>query len=277
MTSLTPLWRTNWFHQPHRLATALPLRLNEESGGSTRQKFAARRRESLQLMRLPLPLLLWRKGLRRGGLFILRFTQTAARISRFGFRFFVGLQISKFGFSLLAQTNSPASDDLPPLLPPRPEILPSFWEQHQVAIALIIVVLAAAVCAGVWFVLRPKPPVLLTPAVQARAALEPLRGQPETGMLLSKISQIVRSYFAAAFHLPAGELTTAEFCRFLQNRDLAGPELSGAVGEFLRQCDHRKFAPLGPLPPLGAVAGAAQLIEEAEVKRAGLLASVGPS
>jgi hypothetical protein len=31
------------------------------------------------------------------------------------------------------------------------------------------------------------------------------------------------------------------------------------------------------LPPLGAVAGAAQLIEEAEVKRAGLLASVGPS
>ena len=198
-------------------------------------------------------------------------------ILRFAFGLFLGFRISNFGFSLLAQTNPATSDDLPPLLPPRPEIPPSFWEQHSVAIVLTVFVLASVVCALAWFVLRPKPPVFLPPAVQARAALEPLRGQPETGMLLSKISQIVRSYFVAAFHLPAGELTTAEFCRFLQNRDLAGPELSGAVGEFLRQCDHRKFAPLGPLPPLGAVAGAAQLIEEAEVKRAGLLASVGPS
>ena len=215
------------------------------------------------------------EGRRRGRGRCMRFMQSLARILRSGCWLLLGFEFLEF--ALLAQTNPATSDDLPPLRPPRPEIVPSFWDQHQLAIVLAIIVFLAAVCAGVWILLRPKPPLLPTPAARARAALEPLRGQPETGLLLSQTSRIIRSYFAAAFHLPVGELTTTEFCRLLQNGNQITPELSAALSEFLRQCDLRKFAPLGPLPPMGAVSSATELIQQAEVKRAALLSSPGPA
>ncbi len=124
--------------------------------------------------------------------------------------------------------------------------------------------------AAVWFLTRPKPPVVVPPEVQARQALEPLRQQPEDGALLSQVSQILRHYVTAAFHLPPGELTTTEFCRAIAGHERVGPELSAALSDFLRQCDQRKFSLPAPAPPLSAVAQALKLIDQAQARLAAL-------
>ena len=86
----------------------------------------------------------------------------------------------------------------------------------------------------------------------ARApGVEPLRRQPEGGAVLSRVSQTLRLYLTAAFGLPPEELTSTEFCRLLRENPGVGPELSAGIGEFLRRCDERKFAPLAPQPALG--------------------------
>ena len=166
---------------------------------------------------------------------------------------------------------SPASPDaIPPLRPPHAEMPPTFWEQHGMWVVIAGILLLALVCAAVWFLTRPRPPVVVPPDVQARLALEPLREQPEDGALLSRVSQILRHYVAAAFDLPSGELTTAEVCRAIDGHASIGPELSAALSEFLRQCDQRKFSPPAPAPPFSAVAQALKLIDQAQARRLAL-------
>jgi len=138
------------------------------------------------------------------------------------------------------------------------------------------ILLLAVVCAAAWFLTRPKPPVIVPPDVQARLALEPMRQQPEDGALLSRVSQILRHYVAAAFDLPPGELTTAEFCRAIDGHAQIGPDLSAALSEFLRLCDRDKFSPPAPVPPLSAVAQALKLIDQAQTRRFALAQSVAP-
>ena len=145
--------------------------------------------------------------------------------------------------------------------------MPTLWDQYSLWIILSVVLLLALVCAAVWFLTRPKPPMIVPAEVQARQALEPLRQQPEDGALLSRVSQILRHYVIAAFRLPPGELTTAEFCRAIAGHGLIGPELSAALSDFLRQCDQRKFSPPPPAPPLSAVAQALKLIDQAQACR----------
>ena len=123
---------------------------------------------------------------------------------------------------------------------------------------------------------RSRPPVLTPPAEQARQDLAPLSRQPEDGKVLSRVSQVMRHYLAAAFGLPPGEFTTAEFCRALQDQAQVGPALSGSVTEFLRRCDERKFAPSPPAAPLGAVDQALQLLDQAEARRRELAAAAAP-
>lgn len=172
--------------------------------------------------------------------------------------------------SLRAATNSELSEQIPALAPPRGEIPPSFWEQYGNWVLASGVVLLAAVGAAMWFLNRPKPPVILPPEVQARQALEILSQGPEDGTVLSQVSQVLRHYVAAAFGLPAGELTTTEFCRLIGSHSQVGPELAAAISGFLRQCDERKFAP-SPLPAaLGAVPRALELIEISQTRRAQL-------
>lgn len=165
---------------------------------------------------------------------------------------------------LAASPTSP--DDIPPLRPPHAELPPTFWDQYSLWVILFGVLLLALVCAVAWVLTRPKPPMVVPPEVQARQALEPLRQQPEEGVLLSRVSQILRHYVAAAYDLPPGELTTAEFRRALDGHAQIGPELSAALSEFLRQCDQRKFSPPAPVPPLGAVAQALKLIDQAQAR-----------
>jgi hypothetical protein len=65
-------------------------------------------------------------------------------------------------------------------------------------------------------------------------------------------------------------MTTADFCRAIGGHERLGAELSATLGDFLRGCDERKFAPPAPMPALGAAAQALKIIELAEVRRAQL-------
>jgi hypothetical protein len=173
-----------------------------------------------------------------------------------------------FATRLFAATNLVSADDIPPLRPPRGELAPTYWEQHGAwpfVLGAVGVLLAGAV---VWLLLRPRPAAPVPPAVAAHRALDPLANQPENGIVLSRISQVVRRYFSAAFDLPPGELTTAEFSRELEGRRQVGAALSTAVHAFLRECDRRKFAPSPPPAPLGAAGLATRLIDQAEARRA---------
>jgi hypothetical protein len=177
----------------------------------------------------------------------------------------LALLVPRLAFA--ADTNSLDPDAIPPLRPAHAELPPSFWDQYRLWVILAAVLLLVLVCVAAWFLTRPKPPVIVPPEVQARQALEPLGQQPENGALLSRVSQILRHYMTAAFSLPPGELTTAEFCRAIAGQGPIGPELSAALGDFLRQCDQRKFSPPPPAPPLSAVAQALKLIEQAQARR----------
>jgi len=70
----------------------------------------------------------------------------------------------------------------------------------------------------------------------------------------------VRNYFIAAFQLPPGEFTTAEFSRAISSHEKIGAELSTAVIDFLRDCDNQKFSPVKTTTPIGAVKRAFELI-----------------
>lgn len=169
---------------------------------------------------------------------------------------------------VFADTNPISADQIPPLRPPRGELAPTYWERHGAWPVVFGGLAVLLVGAGVWLLLRPKPPVPIPPAAAARRALDPLAKQPEDGIVLSRISQVVRRYFSAAFDFPPGELTTTEFSRELESREKIGAALSSAVNAFLRECDRRKFAPSPPGAPLGAAGLAARLIDQAEVRRA---------
>lgn len=159
---------------------------------------------------------------------------------------------------------------LPPLSPPYGELPPTFWEQHGISVILAGLGVIALVAFGVWLVLRPKPKIIVPPEILARQALEALREQPEDGACLSRISQVLRSYFIAAFQLAPGELTTTEFSRVLAGCKQIDVGLVAAVADFLRECDGRKFSAAAASAPLGAANRALQLVARAEERRAQL-------
>ena len=172
----------------------------------------------------------------------------------------------------LAPSNAP-----PALLPPRPELPPSFWEQYGLWVSLGVMLLLAVAVLLFFLLRRPRPPAAVFPAAEARLRLEPLRRQPETGVVLSLVSQVLRRYFAAAFGLPQQEMNTTEFCRAVAGHPQLGEDLSSALAAFLRACDQHKFPPqtVAP-PPLDAVSRALKLIEQAEARRVVPPAAVAP-
>jgi hypothetical protein len=170
-------------------------------------------------------------------------------------------------FSAFAQINSDDSEAPAKLLPPYGEMPSSFWQQHDVLIGWLTAAFVVAAAVIVAILLRRKPVIVLPPETQARRALNALVARPEDGVALSEVSQTLRQYFVAAFQLPAEESTTAEFCRILAADQRIGAELSGAVGDFLGQCDVRKFSPSPEAQSMGAVSQALTLIGKAEDRR----------
>jgi len=196
------------------------------------------------------------------------------RISGFGLRHFLALRHSSlflFAFPLYAQS---PRDQLPPLAAPYGKIPPTFWEQHG-AITVVCGFLVAGITALLlWLVRRPKVRSVVPPEVLVRQALARWLGRPEDGGCLDEISQSLRRYFVAAFQLPIVEFTTAEICQALAASEKIGAELAEPVGEFLRECDRRRFAPTAVQPPLNAAARALELVTLAETRRAALSAPI---
>ena len=164
-----------------------------------------------------------------------------------------------------------AQEEAPKLQPPVGEIPPTFWEQHGVTVILGIGAFVLFVLLGIWFWLRPRPVEEVPPGVQARTALEALSNRAEDGVVISKVSQILRQYMLAVFELPSGQPTTAEFCELMAQSDKVDNELATALAAFLRECDERKFA-LKSFSEFGAATQALQLVEKAELRSGQLLA-----
>jgi hypothetical protein len=168
---------------------------------------------------------------------------------------------------LLAQTNSETTNAPLKLLPPYGELPPTFWEQNTTAILFVGfggVVFAAFI---LWLIFHPKPKNIIPPEIQAREALHKLSSQPEDGEVLSRVSQVVRHYFSAAFQLSPGELTTTEFIREISGNKKISAELSKATANFLRECDNHKFSATAGSEKIDAANRALNLIEQAEQRR----------
>jgi hypothetical protein len=175
-----------------------------------------------------------------------------------------------FSPPLFAQTNSESTNAPLKLLPPYGELPPTFWEQNAPAISFAGLGAVALVAFVLWLIFRTKPKIIIPPEVQAREALQKLRAQPEDGAVLSRVSQVLRNYFCAAFHLSPGELTTTEFCREISGSERVGAELSNAAADFLRESDARKFSTTAGATKFNAVNRAQMLVEQAEQRRAQL-------
>jgi hypothetical protein len=167
------------------------------------------------------------------------------------------------------------SEDAPPLLEPLPEIPPTFWEQHGILVVTASLAFIALLGILLWWLLQPKPTVPVPIEVRTRQELEALAREPENDQTLSKLSRCLRRYFAMAFGLPAGELTTTEFNRAFAAQGTVGGELVAAVGEFLQRADEKKFAPGGG-GDSGAMQQALELFERGERRRVELQQMTAP-
>jgi hypothetical protein len=181
------------------------------------------------------------------------------------------LLMATLSLPLLAATNSPGPDEIPPLRPPRTELPPTYWEQHSWQVLLLAAVVVAAAGVLLWLLLRPRTVVAPSPAKVARGALAQLVEREESGAVLSQVCRVLRAYVIAAFRLPPGEKTTADFCRAIAGNDILGAELTKRLGDFLRECDVRKFSPRENAAPVAvapskAAARALELIELAEAR-----------
>jgi hypothetical protein len=164
-----------------------------------------------------------------------------------------------------AQLPTNGESEILKLAPPLPEIPPTFWEAHGTETLLTA---SAVVLLLIWLavrLLRPKPPVVLPPPVLARQALTELQNRPASGAILSQVSQILRRYFATAFALPPGEMTTTEFARALAASEKVGAELATRLADFLRRCDEQKFSPAAAAPT-AATATALEFIAQGEAR-----------
>jgi hypothetical protein len=187
-------------------------------------------------------------------------------------RFFWSLEFGVWSFFLCGTWNLPAATNaaeeanVPQLAPPYPEIPPTFWEQYGSFVVIAFVVALVFVALILLLALRKKAVVVIPPEVQARNELKSLQALPDSPTVWSQTSQATRRYFVAAFALPPGEHTTAEFCRYLHAQEKVGADLASEVTTFLRDSDERKFAP-HTAPLVGVASRALVLVEKAEARR----------
>jgi len=163
---------------------------------------------------------------------------------------------------LHAVTNELADqEEIPPLRPPKPELLPTFWEQHGVLI-LVLSVLALLLLALLWNVIRRKrPPLMPAPAETARTALAGLEGRAVDVRLHDDVSAILRFYFVSALNLSGQALTNRELCNAI---DHAGPEACVKARLLLLALDQHRFDPELHQPVANAVDEALAVVKLTE-------------
>jgi hypothetical protein len=173
-----------------------------------------------------------------------------------------------FCFAAVVTSQAQSTNEFPELVPPYAALPPTLWEQYGLALVLGSLVSVLVVGVLIWVLARPRPVPVLPVEVQARRALAALQTQPQTGAVISQVSQVLRRYISAAFTLPAGELTTQELISAMRSSRTFDAKLRDATSQFLESCDSRKFAPTQTTPPQNAASLAMTLIEQGESIRA---------
>lgn len=174
--------------------------------------------------------------------------------------------------AIAAEPNGASDMPVSSLKPPRPEMPPTTWEQYGGWIIAGSVLAAGAISFAVWLRTCPKEIAQESFAIGARRELETLTAQKGDTAVLSRASQVLRTYISRSFGLSAGELTTREICDAVSNNKDIGPELAGEIVEFLRGCDLHKFSPTPPQTRFDAAPRALTIIDKAENRLAAVTA-----
>jgi hypothetical protein len=160
------------------------------------------------------------------------------------------------------------TNDLPALVPAYPEIPPSFWQQHKIAVIIGGFLFILAQSLWLYKMLMRLQPKIEPVENLTRAALTGLLNEPEDGKLLSEVSRILRGYFGKQFQTRGEEATTAEFVAALNENKKITAELAEKVSSFLHECDARKFSTARAVKELDAAERALDLVNKAEKIRA---------
>lgn len=138
----------------------------------------------------------------------------------------------------------PASTNItqpPKMIPPKGEILPSFWESYGWLAALLISAFALILV----FISRkrvPAPFVTPSPDAIARQRLAELPNRPSTPEDALKIAHALREYLIAVFFITGEAMTTEELLPLLARQRGLAPNLLAQIETLLRDCDHIAFS-----------------------------------
>lgn len=174
---------------------------------------------------------------------------------------------TRVAFPLRAATNDLAdTNTIPPLRPPKPEILPGFWGQHGGLVAAAGVTLLLVVLVLWKLLTRPRPSIAPAAVEVARQALHPLLPHREDPVLLARVGSILRQYFVVAFELPRAEFTNLELGRQLAGHPKVDPALRIAITELLEGMEHRQFGAEVNASEPGVVEQALDLVNQVEAR-----------
>jgi hypothetical protein len=180
--------------------------------------------------------------------------------------FTLGLPI----FSILGQEDPgvmPAADPIPPLRPASPPIGPDFWETHRGEVFLGAAAFLALLMLCIWWLRRARHSEPVPPGRAAQRSLSALRGQTEEGVIVSRVSQVLKCYLVGALRLPPAEMTTKEVVAVIETAPALDSATARDFADFFRQADLKKFAPAGPVSKPaggGVVERALELVDRAE-------------
>jgi hypothetical protein len=163
------------------------------------------------------------------------------------------------------QTNASVTLQLAPPREPLPE---PFWRTYGWAIAGFALLVVAGVLVWARIMRRPKPAFSIPPAIQARRALEALRGSAQSEALASQIANTLRRFLMAEFSVPAHELTTPELSNTIRGHPTISSNIAAATDNVLRRCDAIKFAPHTTAAQTDLLAEALELVDRIDAARA---------
>jgi len=121
----------------------------------------------------------------------------------------------------------------------------TFWERYGTLITYSSIGSIVIIAVVVWFLLRKKPVIQLTPYEKALRELEAARalsgnGQHQAFAIFA--SDAVRHYLENAYQMPAPERTTEEFLLEAARQVWLKGKLAELLQRFLEFCDLAKFA-----------------------------------
>lgn len=188
--------------------------------------------------------------------------------SAIGYWLFTSLLLPSLAFGQptgeAATASSPGPNEIPPLRPAKPEIVPGFWEEHSTWLVLAGLVVVGVVILAVRIGLRPKPEIPIPPATEARQALDSLSSTSNHATLLADVSAILRRYFIARFELGREQLTNTELSTSVREHPKIAPDLADRAVALLQDMEQRRFGSAPNTVERTAVQSAVELIDRTE-------------